>query len=122
VSSGYPNAGGSNIVTWVAPENCQLTNAGNNKFIRNTVYAVAGVFGVTAYGQDEMRIIPRPVSGRMKVADCNAREDDITDAASPRGGVAVFCTTNRKGYTYCDSRSLGTEETTWGRIKNQYQD
>jgi hypothetical protein len=66
-----------------------------------------------------MAITPRPVSERLKVADCNAVEDDITDAVVARGGIATFCT-NRNGYNYCKGKKLGENDATWGKLKTLY--
>ena len=116
----WPLSGSGNLVTWEAVGNCQ-----RNQLVADTPgtgYAVVGFFSVLAYGQDKMSVIPRPVSGAMKTADCiNGEEDDITGAMVARGGIAQFCT-GRKGYNYCRYTTLGTNETTWGRIKTQYGD
>ena len=66
-----------------------------------------------------MEVVPRPTSGYLKVADCAAVEDNLTNAAVPRGGITVFCI-NRKGYNYCRGFKLDTAPTTWGAIKGQY--
>jgi hypothetical protein len=122
-STDYPASGGGNVVTWVAPENCQVTNRiFQGSELNDSVIAVVGVLNVTAYGQDELRVTPRPVTGRLKVADCLAREDDLTDAAVSRKGVVNFCGGGRKGYNFCKNPGiLSMEETTWGKLKTQYE-
>src|SRR5262245_57702970 len=113
----WPQSGSGNLVTWA---DCQLTNlvtTGGSS--GNTAFAVAGVFSVAVFGQDQMEITPRPVSGSLKVADCNAVEDDITGAVVSRGGIATFCT-NRQGYNYCKGKALPGETKTWGQIKTLY--
>lgn len=115
----WPASGSGNLVTWESSLNCQNTNLVQNPPQPKTAYAVAGLFHVLVWGQDQMEITVRPVSGRMKVADCQAAEDDLTDAMVARGGIATFCT-NRQGYNFCRGKNLATEETTWGKIKTQY--
>jgi hypothetical protein len=112
----WPASGSGNLVTWAE---CQMTNLVQNPPLAGTAYAVAGVFTVSVYGQDQMEVTTRPVSGRMKVADCLAVEDDITDALVSRGGIATFCT-NRQGYNYCKGKKLDGGPTTWGTLKNMY--
>jgi hypothetical protein len=91
--------------------------------VPNSVIAIAGVFRVFINGLDQMEVTPRPVTGRLKVADCNAAEDDLTDALVPRGGIAVFCVDDSfTGYNYCADGALPAfSETTWGKIKSQYR-
>jgi hypothetical protein len=112
----WPASGSGNLVTWA---DCQMENLVQNPPQARTAYAVAGVFSVSVYGQDQMEVTPRPVSGRMKVADCLAVEDDITDALVARGGIATFCT-NRQGYNYCKGKNLPGGDTTWGKLKSYY--
>jgi hypothetical protein len=113
-SDDWPASGSGNLVTWAE---CQATNL--DPKVPKSAYAVCGVFHVDVLGQDEMQVTPRPVSGRMKVADCAAVEDDITDAVVARGGIATFCT-NRHGYAYCHGKVLPGTEATWGKIKTLY--
>jgi len=112
----WPQSGSGNLVTWA---DCQLTNLVQNPPQARTAYAVCGVLSVSVYGQDQLAITPRPVSGRLKVADCNAVEDDITDAVVARGGIATFCS-NRSGYNYCKGKNLPGQEATWGKLKTMY--
>jgi len=119
----WPEAGSGNLVTWEPDINCQtaaLDVANPGPF---PAYAIVGLFSVTTWGKDQMEVTTRPSSGRMKVADCLAQEDDITGALVARGGIAMFCGSpaKRKGYDYCQTGSLNDiEESTWGRIKAQY--
>ena len=120
-SGDFPASGGGNIVTWEPSLNCQGTPFPGDSDLepKSRVQAIAGVLRVISYGQSQIEVIPRPVSGALKVASCAAVEDDITNAATPRGGIATFCT-NRHGYNWCDAFKLYTEPTTWGAIKGQY--
>jgi hypothetical protein len=121
-SGGFPQGGG-NVVTWEPTFNCQLQNReednqGNE--VRNSVIAVAGAFRVFLLGGDQMEIVPHQNDGRLKVLDCVAREDDLTDAAKNRGGQAAFCTGRQ--YNFCRRGAMaGTQETTWGNIKTLYE-
>lgn len=132
-SNDWPGAGSGTIITWEPSQNCQNTPAeyhgfkkdssgGNNGLepVPGSVIAVGGVMRVFINGSDTMEITPRPISGKLKVADCSAREDDLTDALVPRGGVAAFCS-NYNGYNFCAKGALPAEqETTWGKIKSKY--
>jgi len=112
----WPQSGSGNLVTWAT---CQLTDLVQNPPQAKTAFAVCGVLSVNVYGQDQLAITPRPVSGSLKVADCNAVEDDITNSLVARGGIATFCS-NRNGYNYCKGKKLPGEEATWGKIKTLY--
>lgn len=104
--------------------NCQrqseVTDLGSKtEILPYTVYAVLGYMRVHVYGADEMKAAPRYVTGKLKVADCESKEDDVTARMESRGS-ATFCT-NRKGYNPCYSPAgLGTEPTTWGKVKTLY--
>jgi hypothetical protein len=132
-SDDWPGAGSGNIITFEPGGNCQNTPAEYHGFgkdangdsgklpVSGSVIAVAGVFRVFINGSDTMEITPRPISGRLKVADCAAREDDLTDKMVNRGGVAAFCS-NYNGYNFCAKGALPAEqETTWGQIKTMYK-
>jgi hypothetical protein len=134
-SGGWPAPGSGNIVTWDPVDNCQIESSVPDTVLNHMVIAVAGVFNVTLYGKDEFQITPRPVSGRAKIADCAAVEDDITDAVPSQLGMASFCRGNTGGgggYNFCERldygamaaaplwRGLPVETTTWGRIKGKY--
>lgn len=128
----WPGAGSGTIITFEPSLNCQRTPAEYHGFgkdsngdsgkqpVPGSVIAVAGVFRVFINGGDTMEITPRPVSGRLKVADCGAKEDDLTNKLVARGGVASFCS-NYNGYNFCAKGALPAEqETTWGKIKAKY--
>jgi hypothetical protein len=110
----WPNAGGGTTITWDPNTNCQIQNS--EPYVPNTVIAVAGAFNVFLNGPDVMAVIPRPVDGRAKVADCNAAEDDITGKVPSQLGQAGFCLT---GYNPC-GLPTPVENTTWGNIKKSY--
>lgn len=131
---GWPNPGGSNLITWDPGTNCQTMSSVPDTVYNHMVIAVAGVFNVTLYGKDEMHVTPRPVSGKATVADCAAVEDDITDAIPSQLGFATFCRgagSKGGGYNFCQFlepmaglaplyHGLPLEKTTWGRIKSTY--
>jgi hypothetical protein len=132
-SGSFPASGGGNAVTWLQ-SNCQFTNTefhgtgknddGENngkQVVPNSVIAVAGVLRVTVFGSDVMEIIPRPVSGTLKVANCAAVEENLTNAVVPRGGSAGFCS-DFNGYNFCQKGALPAgQTTTWGNIKTLYR-
>ena len=122
-SGGFPQGGG-NIVTWEPTFNCQMDNTEEDEFgneVRKSVIAVAGVFRVNLMGADQMEIVPRQNSGKLKVADCSAREDDLTNAVTPRNGRAAFCAGRRYNFCQYGAALAGTQETTWGNIKTLYE-
>ncbi len=110
-STGWPNSGGGNLVTWNA---CQNTNTEGTRY---TVIAVAGYFYMGAYGPSTMSVTPRPNSGFAKVADCSAREDDLTLAFPSHLGVAGFA--GQGGYNPCGAPTP-VQNSTWGAIKSLY--
>lgn len=65
----WPQPGSGNLVTWDPVNICQLGEVG-----------VAGYFYCAAYGPDVMQLIPRPVDGKARVADCNAFPYELTTA------------------------------------------
>jgi hypothetical protein len=125
-NSGFPkqpNTG--NVQTWDRFNNCQRTSVTTTQgskqvTIPNTVFAVLGWLRVTVVGGDELKVGPRPITGKLKVADCESKEDDLTDRLESRGS-ATFCS-NRLGYNPCSNKTLDTEPATWGKIKVLFGD
>jgi hypothetical protein len=120
-SGPFPESGGGNVITWEPTFNCQVTNSEERHGVEvpRSVIAVAGAFRVSVFGGDQMAIVPRQSSGQLKVADCSAREDDLTNAVKSRAGIAAFC--RGRSYNYCRRGVLaGTVETTWGAVKALY--
>lgn len=109
-STDWPQGGSGNLMTWNPVENCQ-TGTVTGKGV------LVGVFSVTTYSGDVFSIVPRPVDGKAKVADCLASENDLTDLSPSRLGYVVFGTGT--GYNPC-SVTVATEKTTWGSIKTLY--
>jgi hypothetical protein len=103
----WPNPGGGTLLTW----NC-------------TTYketSVAGYFYVAAYSADTFSIIPRPVSGFMKVADCPDGAE-INLATADGGKVAFSAGATTAGCNPCNQLCgpIPVQETTWGSIKHLY--
>jgi hypothetical protein len=111
---GWPASGTGNILTWNPGTNCQ--DQMSEPYVPGSVIAVAGAFSVTIYAPEQLISTPRPVSGRAKVADCNAAETDITDYFPSHLGIAGFC---EPGYNPCNAPTP-VRETSWGRIKAAY--
>ena len=95
-SGEWPASCAGNLITWDSTRHCQLGDVG-----------VAGYFYLGAYSVDRLDIVPRPVDGRLLLADCAAQEitlEYIRDAGSaaftnPAGGEG--------GYNPCQgSRSI----------------
>lgn len=104
---GWPAANTGNTITWDSINACQ-TNSG--------VTSVAW-FYMQAYGADRLALIPRPVDGLFKVADCNAAEEDLTNAFPSHLGYADFG--GGDGYNPC-SLIVPVRESTWGGIKSLF--
>lgn len=71
VSTGWPNSGGGNLITWDTATKCQRFEPGG---AGTGVSAAAGYFYMAAYTPDMLRVTPRPVDGRAKLADCASNE------------------------------------------------
>ncbi|TPW09650.1 MAG: Fibronectin type III domain-containing protein [bacterium] len=82
----WMSPGGGNLVIWDAVNRCQTGEA-----------AVAGYFYLTCYsGNDLLEIVPRPVDGVAKLADCNSVEftlptSALGKAAFSAGGATPGC-------------------------------
>lgn len=112
----WPNSGGSNLLTWT------LANCNNDRSepgVPRTVIAIGGYFYMGAYGPSQLSVIPRPVSGRAKVADCSSREDDFTFAVPSHLGVAGFA--GAPGYNPCGAPTP-VQESTWSKVKSLVTD
>jgi hypothetical protein len=115
--TGWPAPGGSNLITWT-DANCNIEQS--EPGVPRTVIAIGGYFYMGAYGPSTMSVIPRPASGRAKVADCSAREDDITTLFPSHLGVAGFGAPGT-GYNPCGAPTP-TRATTWGGVKSLFND
>jgi len=100
----WPNANSGNLITWVPETHCR---------IGPTMFA-AGYFYIGVYTADRLAIIPRPVDGWAKVADCNAKEDNLTDKSPSALGYADFGTGS--GYNPCGT-IVPVQEATWSGVK-----
>jgi len=97
-STGWPQDGGGNLITWDATTACQV----NGNPLLGAV-AVAGYFYLGAYSPDVMRVIPRPVDGFAKVANCGSVED------IPWGGAPTDNATD--GDTFLGAQGFGPGST-----------
>jgi hypothetical protein len=117
-SAGWPAPGTGNLMTWTSLR-CKSHIRDTGWAFTGSFIAVAGYFYMGAYAPAELQIIPRPVSGRLKVADCAAREDDLTDDFIHWAyGVAGF-----GPGTYdkpCTMTPDPIQPTTWSGIKSKY--
>lgn len=107
-SDGFPGANTGNIVTWVRTTNCQV----------GPTTVAAGYFYIGAYTADRMTIIPRPVTGFAKVADCNVREDDLTGKIPSPLGYVDFGGGN--GYNPC-ATVVPVQQATWSSVKGLFR-
>lgn len=115
-STGWPASGGGNLITWDTAGRCQRTEPGG---AGTGVTALAGYFYCAAYSPDLFRVIPRPIDGKAKVADCSSNEDLIGGTGYPGSpphlGVLKFSASGtEQGYCYVD---LPVQTTTWSGIK-----
>lgn len=85
-STGWPDSGGGNLITWDKTTRCQRFEPDGPG---TGVLAVAGYFYCAAYGADTLRVVPRPVDGLAKVADCAALEDTVASAYAPATWVSL---------------------------------
>ncbi|MDZ4803355.1 MAG: hypothetical protein SGI90_00660 [Candidatus Eisenbacteria bacterium] len=114
-STGWPQDGGGNLITWNATGPQCLTPPGNATI---GAIGVAGYFYMAAYTPDLMRVIPRPVDGVAKVANCGSVEDivyvDPNDALTFLGAVGF----GQPGINPCGrERPVGIENATWSGVK-----
>jgi len=113
-STGWPNSGGGNIITW-SVANCGPESPPDEYLIFKTV----GFFYLGAYGISEFGVTPRPVTGRFKLANCDGVETDYTNSWSTRGMAGFGFPTD--WWWGCMSEPLPTKDTTWGQVKNLYR-
>lgn len=66
-SGGWPAANSGNLITWDNTTRCQRNEPGG---AGTGVVAPAGYFYLAAYSPDVLVIIPRPIDGVARVADC----------------------------------------------------
>lgn len=110
-STGWPQDGGGNLLTWDNTNKCQ----------KNEV-AVAGYFYCGAYSTDTFKLIARPVDSAAKVADCNSQEIVLTPAVDL--GFAKFSAAgDTDGCNPCVAGCDGVpvQPTTWSKIKGSYE-
>lgn len=114
-STGWPEDGGGNLITWDSTTKCQREQVG-----------VAGYFYVAAYTPDMFKIIPRPVDGKAQVAKCSAEEINLSLA--DLGFVAFSAGGTDTGCNPCvqvngndtDCSGVPVQRTTWSSIKGLY--
>ncbi|HEX7880644.1 MAG TPA: hypothetical protein VF720_14610 [Candidatus Eisenbacteria bacterium] len=115
-STGWPNAGGGNLITWDATTRCQT--AGNATI---GAVAVAGFFYMGAYTPDVMRVTPRPVDALAKVANCGSVEDIVFSPAGDDAHTflgAVGFGPGNTGINPCGRELvLPVEPTSWSAVK-----
>jgi hypothetical protein len=112
--TGWPAPGGSNIITWT---DARCNKTASEPGVKYSVIAVGGYFYLGAYAAGTMYVIPRPVSGLAKVADCSAREDAISNYVPSHLGYAGWG--GNAGYNPCGAPTP-VENSTWGAVKSLY--
>ncbi len=106
--AGWPfSSNTGTLITWDKAGNCQL----------GPKTTVAGYFYLGVYTPDRLSLIPRPVDGSSKVADCNAAEENLTAQAPSPLGYADFGTGS--GYNPCQN-IVPVETTTWSGVKSLF--
>lgn len=110
-NTGWPQSGGSNLITWAGTENCQSGELG-----------VAGYFYVAAFGADTMRVTLRPIDGRAAVAEC-VTTLEVELAPDELGSVVFSPAGSVTGCNAClgPCGAAPSAQSTWGQIKQLYQ-
>ena len=81
-SGNWPDPGSGNLVTWDSINRCQTGEVG-----------VAGYFYMGCYwSPDILQIVPRPVDGLAKIADCNSFEVVVPPASLGRASFSAGAT------------------------------
>lgn len=93
VSNGWPQSGSGDLVTWDSTNKCQKGEV-----------AIAGYFYCGAYSNDTFRILPRPIDGKAKVADCNSQELAL-DPSQDLGWASFSTSGDVAGFNPCGSGS-----------------
>ena len=112
----WPASNSGNVLTWEYTGNCQVDPGFTNP--ADAMPILVGVFQLTVYSPDTFSIIPRPVDGKAKVADCALSEDDITGQTPSRLGSIEFGLGG--GYNPCGAL-VAVRPATWGSIKTLYE-
>jgi hypothetical protein len=105
--------GAGNLITWDYLNMCQTGEIAN-----------AGYFYVAAYSDDRLRVIPRPVDGKAKVADCSQPASESKALNQTALGWVQFSTTGTApGCNPCLTRCFNivpVKATTWGNLKTMF--
>lgn len=118
-STGWPNSGGGNLITWDTLNRCQRTEPAGTG---TGVVAAAGYFYLGAYSAGSVSITPRPVDGRAKVGDCETNEDLVGGIGFPSGNpsqLGILGFGGASSYRPC-GLIVPTRGTTWSGIKGAY--
>lgn len=121
-NAAWPASGAGTLITWDSDLRCQRNEPGG---VGSGVTAAAGYFYLAAYSADQFRIVPRPIDGKAKVADCHSIESLIGGVGFPPGAVsqlgsAAFSADGGvRGYNPCGT-TVGVQTTTWSRIKGMF--
>lgn len=119
----WPASGSGNLITWDASTKCQRTEPGGPG---TGVVANAGYFYCASYTPDQIQVIPRPVDGVAKVADCASNEFVIGGVGFPVGppshlGACAFSANGvTTAYNPC-GQPTPVEPTTWSNVKGLYR-
>lgn len=111
VSTGWPQDGGGNLITWDQTNKCQKDEV-----------AIAGYFYCGAYSTDTFKLIARPVDSAAKIADCQSQEV-VLDPAGDLGFAKFSVAGDTDGCNPCVARCDGVpvQPTTWSKIKGSYE-
>ncbi len=110
VSTGWPAAGGGNLITWDSTNKCQKGEV-----------SIAGYFYCGAYTADRLALTARPVDGNAKVADCNSTEI-LLNAGEDLGFANFTASGEEDGCNPCISTCITpVKPTTWSQIKGSYR-
>lgn len=112
----WPNPHSGNLITWNA-------EPGPGSLCQKGEVSIAGYIYCAAYGPDKVSLIPRPVDGLAKVADCNSAEyvlepAELGFAKFSVAGTDVGCNPCRQSD---ECAIVPTERATWSSIKGLYK-
>ena len=118
----WPDHGSGSVFTWDTINNCQNTVDPTDP--QGEALAVAAGFYVYAYAEDWVRVGTRGYLAEpdFKVSDCSAVETDIAGSIFYGWAQADYGRTGfgTSGFDPCFDSIVPVQETTWGRLKNQF--
>jgi hypothetical protein len=106
----WPAPGSGNLISWNPVDSCQTGEV-----------AVAGYFYVGAYSLDTLRVVPSPVDGIAKMADCSGTVTQLRDNDL---GFAIFSPHQtipgcNPCVELCPPEGVPAVQSTWSAVKTR---